>query len=149
MAALQSYVAETMASVASCNPPVAFPNDCPGTIITCPSGQCELHHPTTVTDDAGVTTSTFSSSISAADYPNTCATVDDCVSVYQGALGCCGTPCPNTTISASAEARYKAELLGRTPFCNPPPPCLPLGGTMCPGRVDCQNGQCVLLGATP
>jgi hypothetical protein len=120
----------------------AYPTICHPSLVICPSGTCELHRSSDFEGDGG-----SALAVSTASYPKTCATVGDCVSVYEGPLGCCGTPCPNSVISASAEAAYKAELAGHTPSCFPIPPCPPPVGTMCTGRVDCQDGMCVLKGA--
>ena len=86
-------------------------------------------------------------SVTAADYPNTCTTVADCVAVYEGQLGCCGQGCANATIRQDALAQYMADVGRREPICVPIPPCI--APPQCPDRrITCENGTCGLAPAT-
>lgn len=91
--------------------------------------------------------STASSTISAASYDHSCASVADCAPVFEGYANCCATGCPNTVIAASALATYD-EALHAAQFvsCGGSTVCRGLGPdpTGCQGRVACRDGQCVL-----
>jgi hypothetical protein len=50
-------------------------------------------------------------SVAAKNYDRKCASVADCVPVYEGHVGCCGGgECPNTAIAQVALAKYTAAL---------------------------------------
>jgi hypothetical protein len=136
-----SYEEDVAKQFGSCAPPPG--NNCPPAVMTCKFGLCEFYLSSELYGDGG-----NALSITTAGYPKTCESVADCVSVYEGPLGCCGNPCNNAAISAKAKDHYEAELARRAPSCYPVPPC-PGPPDPCTGRIDCQNGQCVLLGAQP
>jgi hypothetical protein len=92
------------------------------------------------------------SSIAARNYDRKCASVADCVPVYEGHVGCCGGgDCPNTAIAQVVLAKYTAALALAATCGGVPPPCPDItrpGGNACQaGRVACENGVCIL--ATP
>jgi hypothetical protein len=130
------YAMAVEAMTAPCPPPDL--STCLGWELTCPAGTCVFEDPTT---DGG----SQNRIISADDYPQDCETVDDCMAVYSGTLGCCGGACPNSVIRADALAAYTKSLEAHTPECLLRPPCLP--PTPCTGRIACENNRCMLLGA--
>jgi hypothetical protein len=91
-----------------------------------------------------------SSSVAAKNYDRTCASVADCIPVYEGHVGCCGEgACPNTAIAQSALAKYMVDL-GRAATCGGVQPPCPVIDSMRPGggcqggRVACDSGICML-----
>jgi hypothetical protein len=89
-------------------------------------------------------------SISVAQYDQACATVSDCVFVYDGPTNCCGVGCANATIAQRALAHYTSDLAsaeraacaGTSGICS-------MGGpdgkvVICPGpgRLNCLAGVC-------
>jgi hypothetical protein len=79
-----------------------------------------------------------------ANYDRKCASVADCVPVFEGTVGCCGLAltCPNTAIRADALAQYMSAA-ERASKCAVQPPC-PSGGMCTSGRIVCQAGTCAL-----
>jgi hypothetical protein len=91
--------------------------------------------------------STPSSTVSAAAYDHSCASVADCTPVFEGYANCCATGCPNTAITVSALATYdKALHAAQLVSCGGSMICRGLGPdpSGCQGRVACRDGQCVL-----
>jgi hypothetical protein len=91
--------------------------------------------------------STSDHSITASEYSRSCSASSDCIAIYQGTLGCCGSEsCPNAAISNRDSAKYMSDYDARIPTCSPPPPCalLPLPGS-CTGSASCENGSCVFV----
>jgi hypothetical protein len=91
----------------------------------------------------GSTAGTESHHISA-NYDRACASVADCVPVFEGTVGCCGLSltCPNTAIRADALAKYMSDA-ERASKCDIQPPC-PSGPMCASGRIVCQAGACAL-----
>jgi len=86
--------------------------------------------------------------VTAKSYARNCATVADCVAVYEGPIGCCGGGCPNAAIRADALADYTSDVFAAAPTCNPPPPCAaPLPCDT--GRVACVAAVCTLEAPAP
>jgi hypothetical protein len=87
------------------------------------------------------------SSVAAKNYDRKCASVADCVPVYEGLVGCCGGgQCPKTAIAQVALAKYTAALSLAATCGGVQPPCgTRPGGNECQdGRVECENGVCIL-----
>jgi len=84
-----------------------------------------------------------------ANYDRACASVADCVPVFEGTVGCCGLSltCPNTAIRADALAKYMSDAESASK-CDIQPPCPP-GGMCTSGRVVCQAGTCSLESPPP
>jgi hypothetical protein len=81
--------------------------------------------------------------VAAKNYAHNCASVADCVAVYEGAIGCCTLGCPNAAIRADAVSKYHSDVSAAAPTCDPPPPCVaPLPCDT--GRVACVSGACAL-----
>jgi hypothetical protein len=118
------------------------PATCGGT-LTCPHGRCEFTPSGAERDGA-----TAERSVAAADYAHACGSVDDCKAVYEGELGCCDLPCPNTAIRQDAFAQYEKDVGARAPLCIPTPGCVPLPGCTS-GRLACTNGTCELMLPSP
>jgi hypothetical protein len=116
------------------------PGSCSSLVLTCPHGRCELGPWAVGTDGAAAS----ERSVSAADYARACASVADCKPVYEGQLGCCDLPCPNTAIRQDAFPQYEKDVGARAPLCVPTPPCTPPEACTA-GRVACTNGTCELL----
>jgi hypothetical protein len=116
------------------------PGSCAGLFLTCPHGRCELGRWAVEADGAAAP----GPAISAGDYARTCASVADCKPIYEGRLGCCGLPCPNTAIRQDAFAQYEMDVGARFPLCIPAPGCTP-PLPCASGRVACTNGTCELL----
>ena len=90
------------------------------------------------------------SSVAAKSYDRTCASVVDCVAVYEGHVGCCGGGCPNSAIAEVALAKYTGDFDRAASCGGVQPPCPQIDstrpGSACPdGRVGCDNGVCTLL----
>jgi hypothetical protein len=90
------------------------------------------------------------SSIAAKNYERKCASVADCVPVYEGHIGCCGGgECPNTAIAQVALATYTADAARAATCAGGQPPCTGVDvtrpGDGCQGgRIACDNGICTL-----
>jgi hypothetical protein len=118
---------------------------CGNPAVTCPAGVCEYH-------DLFDLTKTVPG-INAADYPQDCQDVADCLPVFEGPLACCDLTCPNAAINVSAQDQLQRDLDRLTPVCSsvscrklPPNAGQPSG---CHGRVACENGRCTILTTTP
>jgi hypothetical protein len=90
-------------------------------------------------------------SVAAKNYDRKCASVADCIPVYEGHVGCCGGgDCPNTAIAQVALSKYTMDLSLAASCGGGRPPCPHIGGTSpggnaCQdGRVACDNGICIL-----
>ena len=87
--------------------------------------------------------------ISASNYDKSCASVADCVPVFEEIANCCDIGCPNTALSVSGFASFNEALqAAQLASCSGPMVCH--GGTVpsnCIGRVDCRDGACLFLGA--
>src|SRR6478672_7301342 len=59
-----------------------------------------------------------------------CSGDSDCVTAYEGVLGCCGN-CPNSAINNASYAAYQAAVSKAAPVCRPAPPCVYLGDVAC------------------
>jgi hypothetical protein len=92
-------------------------------------------------------------SISVAQYDRACATVADCVFVYDGPTDCCGVGCANAAIAQRALARYtsalasaeKAACVGTSGACSMGGPNGSVMTCAGPGRLDCLAGACVFV----
>jgi hypothetical protein len=80
---------------AHCSPTSTFCDHGDG---TCTPGECPF--------DAG--SADACASLSASSYDRSCATNDDCVSVYEGSL-CSDCLCPNAAIARSAQPTYESD----------------------------------------
>jgi hypothetical protein len=116
---------------------------CIGGVVTCPAGQCAFR-----AFGAETAADTAARAVSADDYAQTCETVDDCVPVYAGPLGCCDHGCANAVISTIAMSQYESDVAHRTPECFPRSPCEALAPCTDGPRVDCRSNHCVLLTLT-
>jgi len=81
-------------------------------------------------------------SIAASEFQVSCSIDADCVSVYEGTIGCCGGGCPNAAINKASTTAYDAALASRTPQCSPAPPCADFARPICPTAAICDNGTC-------
>jgi hypothetical protein len=86
----------------------------------------------------GSSSPTATHEIAAKSYARDCASVADCVAVYEGPVGCCGGGCPNAAIRADALPKYTSDE-----HCTVQPPC-PVGGACATDRVACVSGVCQL-----
>jgi hypothetical protein len=86
------------------------------------------------------------SSVAAKNYDRRCASLADCVAVYEGQVGCCGGGgCPNTAIAQVALAKYNVDLARAGTCSGVQPPCPNRLPVACQdGRVACDNGVCTL-----
>src|SRR5450432_3176259 len=95
----------------------------------------------------GPQSSAPSSTISAAAYDHSCASVADCAPVFEGYANCCATGCPNTAIAGSALVTYDEALrAAQLVSCGGSMMCRGLGPdpSGCQGRVACRDGRCGL-----
>jgi hypothetical protein len=143
MSSLPTYTIAVNARLGPCTD--VLPSECNDNAVTCPAGTCEFHKlPFGQTLTPGIT---------AADYPQNCEDVADCLPIFEGPLSCCDLACTNAAINVSAEAQWKADVDRRTPICDGAPTCRkpasPTATSACHGRVGCENGSCVVLTATP
>jgi hypothetical protein len=82
-------------------------------------------------------------SINAAEFGRSCLAASECVPVYSGTLGCCGSGCPNAAINASSYSLYEADVTASLPACdNGSLPCPELDATGCGVDVACTYGVC-------
>ena len=94
-----------------------------------------------------------SPSISVTRYDQGCATIADCVFVYDGPANCCGVGCANATIAQRALAQYTSDLASaESAACAGTSGVCSMGGptgsvVICrgPGRLDCLAGVCVFV----
>jgi hypothetical protein len=85
------------------------------------------------------------SSISAKDYPRSCATAAECSAVFEGAVPCCGGGCPNTAIRKDAAPRFMTDSeAARTASCDGVQPPCPSGPICAAPQVTCDKGVCGL-----
>jgi hypothetical protein len=92
-------------------------------------------------------------SISVARYDQDCATIADCVFVYDGPTNCCGVGCANTAIAQRALVQYTSDLASaERAACAGTSGVCSMGGpngsvVICPGpgRLDCLAGVCVFV----
>jgi hypothetical protein len=83
--------------------------------------------------------------IEAKNYDRSCASVADCVPIFEGTLGCCGlgATCPNAAISADALPKYASDAQ-RASTCMVPSACPDIIIRCAAGRITCTEGTCAL-----
>jgi hypothetical protein len=84
-------------------------------------------------------------SVSAKNYPRSCATASECSAIFEGAVPCCFGACPNTAIRKDALPTFMTDFeAARQTSCHGVQPPCP-SGPMCPApQVTCDNGVCGL-----